>query len=338
MALYCGIDLHSNNSVVSIIDDDDRIKYEKRLPNDLEVIRCALLPYGEELNGVVVESTYNWYWLVDGLMASGFDVRLANTVALKQYNGIKYTDDKTDARYLAHLLRLGILPEGYIYPFETRCVRDLLRRRLLLVRQRVMQHLSLQSLIARHTSKRLSGPQVRQLKPEDIDELLGHGSARLSAHIAHDLMNSVTAHIERIERHVGALCQVTRNYELVTSVTGIGPIIGQTILLETGPIERFSTAGHYASYARCVPSQKISNGKKKGEGNPKNGNKYLEYAFMEAAHYAAIWEPRIKRYYQRKAAKTHKMVAKKALANKLARACYQMFIHDQPFDVNRAFG
>ena len=285
-----------------------------------------------------MESTYNWYWLVDGLIASGFDVRLANTVALKQYNGIKYTDDKTDARYLAHLLRLGILPEGYIYPFETRCVRDLLRRRLLLVRQRVMQHLSLQSLIARHTSKRLSGPQVRQLKLEGIDELLVHESARLSAYIAHDLMRSVSDHIERIERHVGALCQATRNYELVTSVTGIGPIIGQTILLETGPIERFATAGHYASYARCVPSQKVSNGKKKGEGNRKNGNKYLEYAFMEAAHYAAIWEPKIKRYYQRKAAKTHKMVAKKTLANKLARACYQMFIHDQPFDVNRAFG
>ena len=81
----------------------------------------------------------------------------------------------------------------------------------------------------------------------------------------------------------------------------------------------------------------VSSGKKKGEGNRKNDNKYLEYAFMEATHYAAIWEPKIKRYYQRKAAKTHKMVAKKTLANKLARACCQMFIHDQPFDVNRNF-
>lgn len=338
MALYCGIDLHSNNSVVSIIDDEDRVKYEKRLPNDLKVICCSLSGYRDELQGVVVESTYNWYWLVDGLIASGFDVRLANTVALKQYNGLKYTDDKTDARYLAHVLRLGILPEGYIYPFETRCVRDLLRRRLLLVRQRVMQHLSLQSLITRHTSKRLSSVQVKQLDRERIDELLRHRSAQLSAHIAHDLMMAVNDHIEQIERHVGAICQPTREYELITSVCGIGPIIGQSILLETGPIERFATVNDYASYARCVPSQKLSNGKKKGEGNRKNGNKYLEYAFMEAAHYAAIWEPRIKRYYQRKAAKTHKMVAKKAIANKLARACYQMFIHDQVFDVNRAFG
>ena len=271
-------------------------------------------------------------------MASGFDVRLANTIALKQYSGLKYTDDKTDTRYLAHVLRLGILPEGYIYPFEMRCVRDLLRRRSLLVRQRVMQHLSLQSLIARHTSNRLSSSQVKQLTSDEIDDLLVHHAARLSAHIAHDLMKTVSHHIEHIERHVGALCQPTRPYELVTSVAGIGPIIGQTILLETGPIERFPSVNDYASYARCVPSQKLSNGKKKGEGNRKNGNKYLEYAFMEAAHYAAIWAPRIKRYYQRKASKVHKMVAKKALANKLARACYQMLRHDQLFDVNRAFG
>ena len=131
------------------------------------------MPYRDELAGVVVESTYNWYWLVDGLKALGFDVRLANTVALKQYNGLKYTDDKTDARYLAHLLRLGILPEGYIYPLETRCVRDLLRRRSLLVRQRVTQHLSLQSLIARHTSKRLSSGQVRQLEGDQIEYAVG---------------------------------------------------------------------------------------------------------------------------------------------------------------------
>lgn len=337
MTLYCGIDLHSNNSLVSIIDEHDRIVYEKRLANDLATIGRPLLVYQDQLAGVVVESTYNWYWLVDGLRELGFDVRLANTVAMKQYNGLKYTDDKTDARYLAHLFRLGILPEGYVHPFATRCVRDLLRRRGLLVRQRVMQHLSLQSLIIRHTGQRLTGPQVRALKVDDLSTLLSHPSAQLSARIAHELMLTLSAAIGRIERHVARYCQPTRDYEVITSISGIGPILGQSILLETGPIERFATVNQYASYARCVPSQKISNGKKKGEGNRKNGNKYLEYAFMEAAHYAAIWEPRIQRYYQRKTAKTHKMVAKKAIANKLAKACYQMLTQSVPFDINKAF-
>lgn len=337
MKLYCGIDLHSNNSLISVINESDQVVFEKRLGNELETILGVLQPYQEALVGVVVESTYNWYWLVDGLIAAGFDVRLANTIALKQYNGLKYTDDKTDARYLAHVFRLGILPEGYIYPFDSRCVRDILRRRSLLVRQRVMQHLSLQSLITRHTGKRLTSPQIRKLDDNGIKQLLAHPSARLSAQLSHELITTLNEAIERIEGNVAAYCQPTHDYDVITSVTGIGPIIGQSILLETGPIERFPSVNDYASYARCVPSQKISNGKKKGEGNRKNGNKYLGYAFMEAAHYAAIWEPRIKRYYQRKANRTHKMVAKKAIANKLAKACYHMLTRNELFDVNRAF-
>lgn len=337
MALYCGIDLHSNNSLISIIDEQDQVIYEKRLRNDLATILSELLVFKTGLVGVVVESTYNWYWLVDGLIESGFDVRLANTVAIKQYNGLKYTDDKTDARHLAHLFRLGILPEGYIYPFQARGVRDLLRRRLLLVRQRVMQRLSLHSLIARHTSQWLTGPQIEKLGDADIADLLTHPSSQLSARISVGLIQALTESIAQVEQHVAGFCRPTPGYDIITSVTGIGPIIGQSILLETGPIDRFASVNHYASYARCVPSQKISNGKKKGEGNRKNGNKYLEYAYMEAAHYAAIWEPRIKRYYQRKSNKTHKMIAKKAIANKLAKACYHMLTQNQPFDVHKAF-
>jgi transposase len=119
---------------------------------------------------------------------------------------------------------------------------------------------------------------------------------------------------------------------------GVGPVLGTTIALETGTIQRFPSSGNYASYARCVKSEKISNGKRKGQGNKKNGNKYLAWAFMEAAHYAAIWSPPIKRYYQRKQAKSHILVAKKAVANKLARACYHMLKRGEVFDVTRAFG
>jgi transposase len=142
MKLYGGIDLHSNNNVMAIVDERDRVVYQKRLPNDLDTILKRLAPYQSELEGLVVESTYNWYWLVDGLMEAGFTVHLANPAAITQYEGIKYTDDDSDACLLAHLLRLGILPEGYIYPKEERPVRDLLRKRAQLVRQKVRQILS----------------------------------------------------------------------------------------------------------------------------------------------------------------------------------------------------
>ena len=338
MRLYCGIDLHSNNSVVSVIDDEDRIHYEKRLPNDLAVIEAALLPYREALVGVVVESTYNWYWLVDGLQASGFDVRLANTVAMKQYSGLKYTNDQTDARFLGQLLRLDILPEGYIYPKAERGVRDLLRRRLLLVRQRTAQHMSLQSLFARHTGERMKAADVKALEDSQFEQIFSDSAVRLMARTAVAVMASLSHHIEEIERYVSGRCRDMAQYRLLTSVPGIGVILGQTIALETGAIERFPGVGNYASYARCVKTEKLSNTKLKGRGNRKNGNRYLAMALMEAAHYAAIWNPTMKRFYQRKRAKSPVMVAKKALANKIARAVYHMLKHQQPFDIARAFG
>ena len=129
MSLYAAIDLHSNNSVLAIIDEADKPVRQRRLANDLPIILKELEPFRDEVAGIVVESTYNWYWLVDGLKAHGYCVHLANTAAVPQYAGLKYSGDESDARHLAHLLRLGILPEGYIYPREDRPIRVLLRRR-----------------------------------------------------------------------------------------------------------------------------------------------------------------------------------------------------------------
>src|SRR3972149_6165163 len=113
MKLYGGIDLHSNNSVLVLIDEEDRVIYEKRLRNDLALILRELASYRKKLTGLVVESTYNWYWLVDGLMEAGYGVHLANTAAIQQYEGLKHTDDRHDARWLPHPPPRGIhLAEG----------------------------------------------------------------------------------------------------------------------------------------------------------------------------------------------------------------------------------
>lgn len=134
MSYYCGIDLHSNNHVVVVIDEEDNKLVDKRIDNDLNTTIALLSPYKKELKAVAVESTFNWYWLVDGLIENGFKVELVNTTAVKQYDGLKYSGDHQDAFHLAHLMRLDILPTGYIYPPEYRQVRDLLRRRRQLVR------------------------------------------------------------------------------------------------------------------------------------------------------------------------------------------------------------
>ena len=166
---FSGIDLHSNNSVVVVSDEEDRIVGQKRLPNNLEQIRAALAPYREELAGVVVEATYNWYFLVDGLMDAGYQVHLANTTAIKKYEGLKYSGDFADAAYLAQLLRLGLLPEGYIYPREERAGRDLGRKRMQLVRCQTMQILAIENILARQTGGRMSGERVKRLTAEQVE-------------------------------------------------------------------------------------------------------------------------------------------------------------------------
>src|ERR687885_2798771 len=172
MPLYGGIDLHANNSVVVVLNEQDEVIYQKRLPNDLTTILEQLAPYHTEMQGVVVESTYNWYWLVDGLMEADYRVHLANPAAIQQYSGLKYTDDHSDARWLAHLLRLGVLPEGYIYPKAQRPVRDLLRKRAHLVEQQTANVLSVQNIIVRNTGTRFSLKRMRELTKQELEGVL----------------------------------------------------------------------------------------------------------------------------------------------------------------------
>ena len=338
MKLYGAIDLHSTNNVTVVIDEQDRVVYQKRLPNDLALILKELCVYQSELEGIVVESSYNWYWLVDGLMEQDYKVHLANSAAIQQYEGLKYTDDHSDARWLAHLLRLGVLPEGYIYPRADRAVRDLLRKRSQMVRQRTTNLLSIQNLLTRNTGSSMSANRVKGLDVQQVDQLLPDGELALAVKANLSVMSSADEQVELLEQTVTQRVQLRPQFSFLKSVPGIGEILALTIMLETGDIRRFCSVGNFASYCRCVGSQKISNGKKKGQGNTKNGNKYLAWAFVEAAHFAIRFNSKIKSFYQRKKAKTKVVVAIKAVAHKLCRACYYIMRDRVAFNITKAFG
>jgi transposase len=340
MSLYGGIDLHANNSAVVLINEQDEVLYQKRLPNALSTILEQVAPYQTALQGVVVESTYNWYWLVDGLMEAGYRVHLANPAAIQQYEGLKYTDDHSDARWLAHLLRLGVLPEGYIYPKAERAVRDLLRKRTHLVRQHTANVLIVQNILVRNISVRRSIKQIRALPKRELERLLPEADQILALTSSLAVLDCLRRQIKALEQTVQTRLKHTPAYEQLLTVQGIGTILAQTITLETGAISRFPTVGNYASYCRCVDSTKISNGKRKGQGNVKNGNPYLSWAYMEAAQQAMRFQPAAQRFYQRKLAKSNKniILARKAVAHKLARACYYIMRDLVPFDTTKAFG
>jgi transposase len=333
--MYGGIDLHSNNSVVAVIDETDRVVAQKRLPNDITAITGFLARWQDQLAGVVVESTYNWYWLVDGLQDAGLHVHLAHTAAIKQYEGLKHSGDEADARHLAHLLRLGILPTGTILPREQRAVRDLARKRMQMVQCCTAQVLAVENIMARQLGGRMTSNQIKRLTNDAIDQMPLAADVGLAIKTNVAVIATLQSQIEMLEKRLQECVKPRPQYRLLTTAPGIGQTLATVILLETGPIERFAEVGNFASYARCVDSVLISNRKKKGEGNVKNGNKYLAWAFVEAANFAIRFCPEAKRFYERKKAKTNNIVATKALAHKLARACYHILKEGKPFDVTR---
>jgi len=323
MRLYAGSDLHSSNSFFGIEEANGKRIFQKKLSNDPELIINTLKPFKKDIVGIVVESTYNWYWLVDLLMAEGYQVHLANPAAIQKYSGLKYADDRHDAFWLAEMLRLGILPEGYIYPKEERPVRDLLRKRGHLVKLRTSLIVSLQNILSRNNGFRLKVGDVKALTTDRVAPLLeGNDDLALSGKVSKDSIDFLTRQIKTVERAVVKKTELRGSYSKLLGLPGVGKILGLTIMLETGPISRFAHVGNYASYCRKVATKWISNDKKKGKGNKKSGNKYLAWAFSEAAVIARRTSAEARTYYQRKMQKTNAMVAHQALAHKLARAAY----------------
>jgi transposase len=332
-----GIDLHSNNLFCGIVDLEGKRVFEKKLPCDLPAVIKALKPFKQRLETIAVESTYNWYWLVDGLQDHGYPVVLANPAAMQQYDGLKHADDQSDGFFLAEMLRLKILPTGYICERQWRAVRDLLRRRMGLVHKRTSLILSLKSLHTRTTGQDLSLSRLKALEPKDAEKLFRHPADQLITRLDLQLVEQLRQSIEKIETTILAEVKRMPNYQVLQTIPGVGKILGLTITLETVEPKRFASAGDYASYCRCVDSRRMSNGKKKGENNGKCGNKYLAWAFVEAANFAKRYDDSCRKFYDRKAAQVNRIVATKALACKLAKAAWHMMSENTHYDVQRIF-
>jgi transposase len=335
MTLYAAIDLHSNNNYLCVIDGKDKRLLEAKFDNDANLVIQALKPYKRRLMAVAIESTFNWYWLADALMEAGFEVRLVNTAKVIQYEGLKRTDDRYDAFFLSHLMRLGILPTGYIYPLEQRGLRDLLRRRMRLVQDRTRYLNSLNTQYQRQTGQHLSCNKINS-KLFRLP-IVGDANVMLAMKANLNMCKALKVQIKLLEKSIMSQVKDCKEFNLLKTTNGISDILAETILLETGDISRFNSPGNYASYCRCVDSCKSSNGKKKGVGNRKNGNKYLAWAFIEAANFAIRYNLKAKNFYERKKLKTNNLIALKALAHKLSRACYYIMKQGVPFDENKIF-
>jgi transposase len=338
MKLYSAFDLHSNNSYLAIIDENGKRVFHRKVKNDPQLVVQSLNPFKTDIEGIVVESTFNWYWMVDLLSDQGYEMHLANHSKIQQYSGLKHSDDKGDAFWLAEMLRLKILPEGYVYPKEQRPLRDLLRKRGHLVRLRTSLIVSLQNILARNIGDKMNTNDLKALKEDRVTPLLaGNDDISLAGRVSKEAIDALTRQIKAIEVAVEKKMDLRKPYDLLLSMPGVGRVLALTIMMETGPIGRFAKVGNYVSYCRKVPAGRFSNEKKKGTGNRKNGNKYLSWAYAEASELARRLDAESRAYYDRKRRQTNAPIAHSALAHKLARAAYHIMREEVPFMPEKTF-
>lgn len=338
---YSGIDLSARDSHICVVDEDLAILLQLKVANDLHSIALLLDPFKTHLK-VVVESTFNWYWLVDGLQALGFQVCLAHTLGLSMITHAKVKTDRRDAFTLAKLLRAGLIPKAYIYPASSRPIRDLLRRRLSLVHLRAQEYGSLRQLLLRQGILSSSRNQIKLADDDDLKAWFSHPLVVLTASHQLERIELLSEQVIELERRILDLTGDNIDYKRLLKVAGIGRILALTILYEVGEISRFKEVRHFSSYCRLVPGVAQSGSVSRRGRSSKQGNRYLKSAFGQAAVVAVRAYPAIRRCYERHMAShrggARKLVAYNVIAHKLAQAVYFVLKQGEDYREELLFG
>jgi transposase len=333
---YAGVDLHARSLYLVVLDTDGQTRYGRNLPAQPEPFLRAVAPFRDGLL-VACACVHPWYGLADTCRDHQIAFVLGHAGAMRAIHGSKTKGDRQDALAIARLLRGGNFPPAYAYPRERRGLRDLLRARLRLVRQRAELYGHV------HTARRQAN-----LPPVSNDVKYKSKRAAITADIADPfvrrrvetdlaLLEPLDAAIRRLEAEIEAAAREHYPTELAVLQTtpGVGPVLSLTILLEVDRIDRFDTRQQFCSYARLCGAVQESDGKRVGAGNRKAGNAWLKWAFSEAAVLCAQKDERIGDYLGRLASRLGKPKALSALAHKLGRAFYHLLRTKEAFDVNR---
>ena len=281
---YCGIDLHVKTLYICILDTTGQVLVHRNVKATPEAFLEVVGPYREDLV-VAAECMFTWYWLADVCAAEGIAFVLGHALAMKAIHGGKAKNDKVDSFKIASLLRGGLLPQAYVYPAAMRSTRDLLRRRLHLVRKRGQLLAHIQNTRAQYNlpafGRRLAYPANR----EGVRDHFSDPSVRKSIDVDLTLVAQYDTLITDLELTI--VREAKRHdpdaFHRLRSVPGIGKVLALTILYEIHDITRFDRVQEFTSYARLVKCQKQSGGKTLGTSGAKMGNVHLKWAFSEAA-------------------------------------------------------
>ena len=333
---YCGIDLHARTMYLCVMDASGAVLLHKNIRSVPKEFLEAVAPFRDDLV-VAVECIFTWYWLADLCAGENIPFVLGHALYMKAIHGGKAKNDKIDALKIATLLRGGLIPMAYVYPRGMRSTRDLLRRRLYLVRKRGQLLAHIQNT---HHQCNLPEPTrkiIYKTNREGLVDRFDDPSVRKS--IAIDL--ELVEHYDRLIRDLELdLVRTAKMHDPHTffrlrSLPGIGKILAMTLLYEIHDIDRFPRVQNFASYARLVKCAKESAGKRLGTGGHKIGNVHLKWALSEAAVLFLRNNPQAQRFLQKLRQKHGRAKALSILAHKIGRTVYYMLQRDMVFDMNK---
>lgn len=333
---YCGIDLHARSMYLCILDSEGHVVFHKDLPTTPQALMKAVKPFLDDLV-IGVECMFSWYWVSDFCLEHTITFILGHALYMKAIHGGKAKNDKIDSYKIAHLLRGGIFPTAYVYPREMRSTRDLLRRRLHLMRKRseLLRHIH-------NTNTQYNLPEIgKNLRYKGnralVENRFEDASVQKSMDLNINLINFYDHELSSVESYLLKNVKVHdyHSYMLLKSIPGIGDILSMVILYEIHTIDRFKTVQDFASYARLVKCMAESAGKTYGTSGAKIGNAHLKWAFSEAAVLFLRGNPKAKSYVNKLAKKHNKGKALSILAHKLGRAVYYMLKRKETFDAGK---
>jgi transposase len=335
---YCGIDLHARTMYICILNQGGEILVHRNMKADPESFLQVIAPYRDDLV-VAVECMFTWYWLADLCAREGLAFVLGHALYMKAIHGGKAKNDKIDAHKIAVLLRGGMLPQAYVYPAAMRATRDLLRRRMHLMRKRAELLAHIQNTNSQYNLPEIGKKLAYKANRNGVAERFLDPAVQKSIEVDLALIDHYDCLLRGMELSIlkTAKQHNANTLYLLRTVPGIGEILSLVLLYEIHDIQRFPRVQDFVSYCRLVKCAKESAGKRYGTSGTKMGNAYLKWAFSEAAVLFVRANPAGQKYLARLEKKHSKGKALTVLAHKLARAVYYMLQRHTAFDLPTFF-
>ena len=335
-AYYCGIDLHARSMYLCVLDQTGTVRLHRNFAAEPAALLAALEPFRPDVV-VAAECTFTWYWLADLCAEHNIPFILGHALYMRAIHGAKAKNDRIDSRKISALVRGGNFPLAHVYPKANRATRDLLRRRLRLVRHRAELNVHIQNTNSQYNLPPLPKRLAYRCNRDGVAERFADTSARKSVELDLALMDTHDRMIVELERYI---LQTAKDSDADTicrlrTVPGIGKILALTIYYELGEIGRFPTVQDFASYARLVKPSKESAGRVHGHGGAKIGNPHLKWSFSEAAVLFLRANPEGQKLLARYERKHGKAKALSILAHRLGRAVYYILKRKTVFDMKQ---